>query len=124
MGPSVRIVDCEAARIAFAITMSRHFLNELRASFAIHATRPALIYQGRTFTYGELEQASQSYAGVLQRSGGRAGGPRGACSRPTSCRFSSRIWESFSPGPCRYRSTRGIRVRRCATFSTTAKRDS
>lgn len=66
MGRSVRIVDGQAERNGFPNTMSRHFLNELRASFATHAARPALVYQGRTFTYGELDRESRRYAGVLQ----------------------------------------------------------
>src|SRR5438552_2944185 len=54
-------------------SMSGHFLNDLAASFAAHATRPALIYQGRTWTYAELDAAVRRCAGWLQSRGVVAG---------------------------------------------------
>ncbi len=49
--------------------MSRHFLNELRNGFAERRARPALVYQGRTLTYGELDERARRCAGWLQQLG-------------------------------------------------------
>jgi len=49
--------------------MAAHFLNDLRAAFANHAARPALVYRGRTWTYGELDEAARRCARWLQSVG-------------------------------------------------------
>ena len=72
--------------------MSGHFLDELRATFAERAGRPALIYRDRTYTYGELDRRARRCAAWLQGLGrgeggsGRAWPPRRSCrsSWPTS----------------------------------------
>ncbi len=46
--------------------MSRHFLDELLATFARQAARPALVYRGRTVTYGELDALTGRRAAWLQ----------------------------------------------------------
>jgi malonyl-CoA/methylmalonyl-CoA synthetase len=53
--------------------VSGHFLDELRASYASAPGRPALVYQGRTWSYGELERAVQGAAALLQEQGMAAG---------------------------------------------------
>src|SRR6476659_5395741 len=45
--------------------MSGHFLNDLRTSFETHAARPALMYDGRTWTYAELDHAARCCAAWL-----------------------------------------------------------
>jgi len=46
-----------------------HFLDELRATFAEQKTRPGLVYQGRTYSYGELETRVRNVAAWLQSLG-------------------------------------------------------
>src|SRR5262245_42550639 len=53
--------------------MANHFLHDLRASFQAHTSRPALIYAGRTWTYGELESAARRSAAWLQTLGVQKG---------------------------------------------------
>lgn len=53
--------------------MAAHFLNDLRATFARHGARPALVYCGRTWTYGELDAAVRACAAWLQVLGVEAG---------------------------------------------------
>ena len=53
--------------------MAAHFLNDLRASLGRHAARPALVYRGRTWRYGELDKAARGCAGWLQGLGVAAG---------------------------------------------------
>src|SRR5262245_16826751 len=43
-----------------------HFLNEVLASFTRQTARPALVYRGRTVTYGEMDALSASSAAWLQ----------------------------------------------------------
>jgi malonyl-CoA/methylmalonyl-CoA synthetase len=50
-----------------------HFLNQLRATFATHAARPAVIAQGRVYSYSELKQRVHSAAALLQALGMRPG---------------------------------------------------
>ena len=47
--------------------MSGHFLDELRASFADHAQRPAPIFQGHTYSYGELDERARRCAALAAR---------------------------------------------------------
>src|SRR5437588_7429957 len=53
--------------------MPGQFLNDLAASFAAHAARPALIYRGHTWTYDELDAAVRRCAGWLRSMGVVAG---------------------------------------------------
>jgi malonyl-CoA/methylmalonyl-CoA synthetase len=53
--------------------VAAHFLDELRRTFAENTARPALIHQGRTFTYGELNAQVKSIAAWLQGFGLRPG---------------------------------------------------
>ncbi len=53
--------------------MAGHFLDELHASFARHSARPALVYHGRTVTYGELETRAARCAAWLHGLGVRPG---------------------------------------------------
>jgi malonyl-CoA/methylmalonyl-CoA synthetase len=53
--------------------MSGHFLNDLRASIAAHAPRPALVYGGRTWTYAEFDGAARRCAAWMQSLGIQAG---------------------------------------------------
>src|SRR5438270_13341699 len=53
--------------------MSGHFLNDLRATFERHRLRPALIYRGRTVSYGELDATARRAAAMLQAGGATAG---------------------------------------------------
>jgi malonyl-CoA/methylmalonyl-CoA synthetase len=46
--------------------MSGHFLHELKESFLRHGSRCALVYQGRPWTYAELEAAALRCAAWLQ----------------------------------------------------------
>jgi malonyl-CoA/methylmalonyl-CoA synthetase len=46
-----------------------HFLNDLLATFAGNAARPALVYHGRTLSYGELDALSGRCAAWLQAQG-------------------------------------------------------
>ncbi|MCI0359763.1 MAG: acyl--CoA ligase [Planctomycetaceae bacterium] len=46
-----------------------HFLSELRATMEAQPERPALVYQGRSFTYGELNARAIFCAAVLQSLG-------------------------------------------------------
>jgi malonyl-CoA/methylmalonyl-CoA synthetase len=46
--------------------MIEHFLYQLRATFAKHAARPALVYGKRIFTYGELDACAENFAVLLQ----------------------------------------------------------
>src|SRR4051794_31298839 len=46
--------------------MSGHFLDELLSTFTRQAARPALVYRGRTVTYGELEARAGRCAAFLQ----------------------------------------------------------
>lgn len=49
--------------------MSHHFVNELRAVFEVRAAKPAIAYQGRTVTYGELGRRARGFAAWLQSKG-------------------------------------------------------
>ncbi len=49
--------------------MPPRFVAELRASFAAHANRSALVYRERTYTYADLERRAASAAALLQRCG-------------------------------------------------------
>jgi malonyl-CoA/methylmalonyl-CoA synthetase len=49
--------------------MSPHFLHDLQASFAAHASRPALVHGERRLTYGELDSLSRRTASWLQSLG-------------------------------------------------------
>lgn len=49
--------------------MGDHFLDNLRATFASHAGRPALIHQGRTNSYADLEARVRNTAAWLQHLG-------------------------------------------------------
>ena len=44
---------------------SGHFLAELRTSFAMHSTRPAVLYKDVCWTYGDLEEKARRCAGRL-----------------------------------------------------------
>ncbi len=46
-----------------------HFLDELRATFAEHANRPAIVYQGRSRTYGEIDEKARRCAARLRQLG-------------------------------------------------------
>jgi malonyl-CoA/methylmalonyl-CoA synthetase len=48
---------------------SCHFLDELRATFAAQAGRPAIVHQERAITYGELESRARRCAGRMRRLG-------------------------------------------------------
>ena len=50
-----------------------HFLEELRATFAEHSGKPALVHQERTYCYGELDRDAQRCAGWLQGLGVESG---------------------------------------------------
>ncbi len=47
----------------------RHFLDELRATFAEQSSRPAITYQDRTLTYGELDARAHRCAARMRRLG-------------------------------------------------------
>src|SRR5271156_5487067 len=47
----------------------RHFLDELRATFADRANRPAIVYQNRSWTYGELDVKARRCAARLRQLG-------------------------------------------------------
>jgi malonyl-CoA/methylmalonyl-CoA synthetase len=49
--------------------VSKHFLNELRAVFESHASRPAITDPDRVVTYGELDTEARRWAGRLQARG-------------------------------------------------------
>ena len=49
------------------------FRDQLEAAFVQFAQRPALTYQGETWTYAELDARSRAAAAHLQRQGLRAG---------------------------------------------------
>src|SRR6478672_11766776 len=66
--------------------MPGHFVHDLRESFRENASRPALIYGGRTWTYGELSAAARRCAGWLQRVG-IARGDRVALFTPSKLPF-------------------------------------
>src|SRR5437868_7047095 len=53
--------------------MSGHFLYDLRATFERQASRPALLYRGRTTTYAELAAAASRAAAMFQSAGVIAG---------------------------------------------------
>jgi len=53
--------------------MTRHFLDELRATFAAQAGRPALVYQGRTYANADLDRHARRGAALLQQRGVGAG---------------------------------------------------
>ncbi len=46
-----------------------HFLDELRATFADRANRPAIVYQSRSWTYGELDEKARRCAARLRQLG-------------------------------------------------------
>ena len=48
---------------------SGHFLNELRATFAIQTNRVAILYKDHTFTYGDLGAKARCCAGRLRELG-------------------------------------------------------
>jgi malonyl-CoA/methylmalonyl-CoA synthetase len=50
-----------------------HFLDELRATFATRAGRPAIVYQDRISTYGNLEARARRCAARMRRLGLEAG---------------------------------------------------
>jgi malonyl-CoA/methylmalonyl-CoA synthetase len=49
--------------------MPRHFVHDLRAVFESRAARPAIVHQGRTITYGELDRQARQFAARLQAAG-------------------------------------------------------
>jgi malonyl-CoA/methylmalonyl-CoA synthetase len=49
--------------------VSRHFLDELRSVFETQSSRPALAYEGRVVTYGQLDAEARRWAGRLQERG-------------------------------------------------------
>ena len=49
--------------------MPGHFLNSLRSSFADSGVRPAVLYQGRSCSYSELDTRARNCAGWLQSLG-------------------------------------------------------
>jgi malonyl-CoA/methylmalonyl-CoA synthetase len=53
--------------------MAGHFIHDLQHSFRQRAARPALIYGGRTWTYGELDAAARGCAAWLQDRGIQCG---------------------------------------------------
>lgn len=63
-----------------------HFLSDLRASFAVHVKRSALQYDGRKWTYAELDVAARRCAAWLQ-SEGIAPGDRVALFTPDKLPF-------------------------------------
>src|SRR4051794_10329124 len=46
-----------------------HFLDDLRATFASRTGRPAIVHQGRTLTYGELETRARRCATRMRNLG-------------------------------------------------------
>ena len=50
-----------------------HFLDELRATFADRANRPAIVYQDRSWTYGELDAKARRCAARLRQLGVKRG---------------------------------------------------
>ena len=68
------------------MTKGVHFLDELRTAMEAHSQRPALIYQGRAFTYGDLNARASQCAAVLQ-SFGVERGDRVALFTPTKMPF-------------------------------------
>src|SRR5580698_940795 len=50
-------------------SMPHHFVHDLRAVFESRAARPAIVHQGRTFTYGELDRQARHFASRLQAAG-------------------------------------------------------
>lgn len=67
-------------------TPSRHFLNELRASFANHSSRPAIQYKDQLLTYGNLALRARRCAAQL-RAGGITPGDRVAIVTGTKLPF-------------------------------------
>src|SRR5262249_30677964 len=49
--------------------MPGHFLDELRATFANHAGRPALVFENGTLSFGALEALAKRCAGWMQSLG-------------------------------------------------------
>jgi malonyl-CoA/methylmalonyl-CoA synthetase len=49
--------------------MAPHFLHELRTTFAERAEHVALIHQGRSWTYADLDEKTRNTAGLLQKRG-------------------------------------------------------
>jgi acyl-CoA synthetase (AMP-forming)/AMP-acid ligase II len=47
----------------------RHFLAELRATFAAQAGRPAILYKDASWTYGDLDAKARRCAGRLRQLG-------------------------------------------------------
>src|SRR4051812_16391110 len=66
--------------------MAGHFLDELRATFADRGGRPALVYEGQTFTYGDLEARARRCAGWF-RGLGVGPGDRVAIATPEKLPF-------------------------------------
>lgn len=66
--------------------MALHFLHDLRGSLAAYASRPALVYRERTWTYAELAGEAGRCAGWLQGQG-LANGDRVALVTPNKLSF-------------------------------------
>jgi malonyl-CoA/methylmalonyl-CoA synthetase len=49
--------------------MTRHFLHELRTTFADRGDRTALVHQGRPFSFAELDRRARSSAALLRQAG-------------------------------------------------------
>ena len=54
-------------------TTFQPFRDQLEKAFVQFAQRPALTYQGETWTYSELDARTRAAAALLQRQGLRAG---------------------------------------------------
>jgi len=66
--------------------MAHHFLQSLRGSLAAHASRPALLYGKRRWSYAELAVAAERCAAWLQGQG-MASGDRVALVTPNKLLF-------------------------------------
>jgi malonyl-CoA/methylmalonyl-CoA synthetase len=66
--------------------MQHHFLHHLRAQLARRAGQPALLYRGRSYSYGELDGHAQGWAAWLQTRGVQPG-DRVALSTPDKLPF-------------------------------------
>jgi malonyl-CoA/methylmalonyl-CoA synthetase len=59
--------------------MATHFLDDLRATFAIRGRQPALVHRGRSVSYAELEARANRVAARLQQAGVEPGDRVGVC---------------------------------------------
>src|SRR5204863_7470957 len=56
-----------------ASSMRHHFLHDLHSQFAQRGNRAALLYRGRSYSYGELEAQARGWASWLQARGVQPG---------------------------------------------------